>query len=123
MIRGMLYYFIHELPAIIPTGIFLVLFFCKKDRRPAFSRPEVIACVLLLLNSLVIGVIQRWLILFEFRQSTVSIFLSWGLDALNILVALAGWILLIVAFGLLSREREPASSQSATEAAADTFKA
>jgi uncharacterized membrane protein len=79
--------------------------------------------VLLLLNSLVIGVIQRWLILFDFRQSTVSIFLSWGLDALNILVALAGWILLIVAFGLLARKEELASSQSAPETASDTFKA
>ena len=113
--------FIYELPQTITVVIFLVLFLRQRTSQPAFFRPEVIACVLLLLHSLVIR--NVW----YYYNIAGDYALSWwgyaALGILNTLISLASLILLIVAFGLLARKEKPASSQSAPETTSDTFKA
>jgi len=113
--------FIYNLPQTITIVIFLVLFLRQRTSQPAFFRPEVIACVLLLLNSLVIR--NLW---YYYHIAGGYALSWWGYAALGILrhlISLASLILLIVAFSLLARKEKPASSQSAPETASDTFKA
>ena len=124
MIQQLAIYFIWQLPSLIVVGVFLVLFLRKKASRPAFLRPEVIACVFLLLNSFVIStILQYWWLSRAYGDEDLhnNPFGYTALVIFNWAVYLAGQILLIVAFGLLARKQKSTASQSASEPAAGTF--
>ena len=109
---------IHLVPYVIATSIFLILFIRNKTDQSPLRRPEVIACLLLLLANLV-SILRAWVAVSISRTGPEYSLLV----ILGSLLNIAAWGFLIFAFSRLARVEKPPSSQTTSESDPETFQA
>ena len=107
--RALIDYALHSFPASIVIGIFLILFIAKRKQQPRFL--EVVACLLLLFNYLILGLIW-WILLYEtLEEGHGNPGQSFSFSAARVafrLTSVAGAVLLIAAFAKRCRQEKSA---------------